>query len=135
MKVFPDGDVIGALRQCANKKGCSECPLLGRRSIGYLCMKETMNEAADLIERKCEQVEELTSALIESRAKEYLLRNDRDESASFLKNAISMLDTGGIGSAMVKEFAKYLVDKAEDGTIDKSELPDLVVDFLKGAKG
>jgi hypothetical protein len=34
---------------------------------------------------------------------------------------------------VAREFAKYLIDHSQDGAVMISDLPDLVVDFTKGA--
>lgn len=106
-----DNEIIKAIECCAMNK-CDKC------SIKYECrgnkIRATVIIAAfDLINRQKERIEELE-------------KSELSKAMTFNSDTIKRCSAEAI-----REFSKYLIDKAETNIINISDLPDLVAEFMK----
>lgn len=116
-----DNEIIKALECCSNQLDCVGCECVGNCPQD---INELNGLALDLITRQKGEIERLKAEL--------------KEDYQAMKKALAVLDelkqeiANDIQTAKaeaVKEFAKYLIDRAEQSEISVGDIPDLVVDF------
>lgn len=108
-----DNEIIKALKCCGTErlKGqltdelpCNVCPMRNCED----CEIELPDYALDLINRQKAEIERYKGVI-------KILENDIETAKS----------------EAIRGFSKYLIDKAETNSVNISDLPDLVIEFMK----
>lgn len=102
-----DEQIIKALR-CCGMRDCGKCPYVGfKEECGNLSIL-----ALDLIDRQKEEIERL--------------KKNIDGLNIFTTNHMKVIRVQAI-----KEFAKYIIDKSQNGIIQVSDIPDYVKEMTE----
>ena len=136
-----DNEIIKALECCFVEESCSKCPWyidcksnvlesipygLGRAAFDLINRQKKEN--SNLNSRLTSLQNDLTSAKAE-------IKSLRRENKILSKNAAEAFQEGLnenrnlFTEEILKEFAHFLIDRAEGGVIRICDLPDLVIDF------
>ena len=106
-----DNEIIKAL-ECCSRNRCltGDCPFAGNS----FCMTLLTTYSLDLINRQQAEIKKLKNDC-------FCIANERDAIKDCLNEAVTEAKTEAR-----KEFAKFLIDKSENGVIYISDLPDFV---------
>ena len=111
-----DNEIIKALECCGSngwgekdERPCDKCPMQDCED----CEVELPDYALGLVNRQKERIEELE-------------KSELSKAMTFNSDTIKRCSAEAI-----REFSKYLIDKAETNIINISDLPDLVAEFMK----
>ena len=115
-----DNEIIKALEACQEKNHlvCNVCPLGRSRD----CFERLAHNALWFIKRQKAEIERLKG---ENEGYKHL--------DTILRTAIDEL-TANIKAEAIRDFAKSLIDKSENGVICIADMPDLVRERIEGEK-
>ena len=127
-----DNEIIKALECCGVESDCENCPYFKNKH--HTCGKNFNKDVLDLINRQKANAEGLINA-VKYLSEELTSAKAEIERLEETKNRLSynlqaVLDERADHSEVVKEFAKFLVDKAENGVISIVDLPDYTREWM-----
>jgi hypothetical protein len=126
-----DKEIKKALECCIDNQHCWLCVLRDRENDCY----ELEKSALDLINRQQAEIERLNVELVGMRGacNSYKVHYDKAkaEIERLRENNKAIMQTiADVHTEAIKEFAKFLIDKAEGNTILIGDLPDFVIEMV-----
>ena len=104
-----DKQIIKAVGICRTQDSCRGCPYHELDIAG--CVFEQMKDVFDLINRQAAEIESLKHRKTELQIRNQELQHEKSEE--------------------IKEFAKYIIDKSQNGIIQVSDIPDYVKEITE----
>lgn len=120
---FTDNEIIKGLKLCTNKeeKYCKDCPFIDEMN----CVNLLTKHALDLTNRRQAEIERLQGLLDGWKTEAYKVADEKDK---LYCEAVERVKA--VKSEVVAEFGKFLIDKAENGVIDVTNIPDYVQELV-----
>ena len=133
-----DTNIIHALQCCGVETNCRNCPLYEERSAD--CIYTVLKNALDLIIRQQTELENLKVELQSMRGAANSLKMHYEEAQAEIERLQKNIDGLNIFTTnhmkvirvqAIKEFAKYIIDKSQNGIIQVSDIPDYVKEMTE----
>ena len=115
-----DEQIIKAVGICRTQDRCNDCPYQKLDIEG--CVFENMKDVFDLINRQKAEIERLKRGVT--------FTFTIEDFESIKETLISNIDNK-IKTEAIKEFAKYIIDKSQNGIIQVSDIPDYVKEMTE----